>query len=227
MMRSALLLLFSTTTTLLISFASADRQLKSSKCHKSKKTSKSSSGRDPNSASCTREVYSVMNPNPLWADHPFNTQVWYHTLEDIHNLWKEDYFDYVLDIRPLQDTTIDSNGAPLLLEGWETFHIPGSYPINVFPADTPAAEVDMLVDFASSNVCKDSRIFVHCWSGISGNRVSQTLIELGFTNVHAAGPQGTAGIWDWKMAGYKIVEGDTFDASEKRLQPACIDMCKA
>ena len=133
----------------------------------------------------------------------------------------------MLDIRPLQDITIDNAGTPLLLEGWETFHIPGSYPINVFPPDTPAAEVEMLVDFASSNVCKDARIFVHCWSGISGNMVARTLIELGFTNVHAAGPQGSAGMWDWKTAGYEVTMGDTFNAMEPRLQPACIDMCEA
>ena len=197
--------------------------MKSKSSKKSKKTPKS----DPTSACCTRSVYSVLDPNTSWTDHPFHTQVWYHTLEDIYNLWTEDYFDYVLDIRPLQDITIDNAGTPLLLEGWETFHIPGSYPINVFPPDTPAAEVEMLVDFASSNVCKDARIFVHCWSGISGNMVARTLIELGFTNVHAAGPQGSAGILDWKIAGYELVYGDTFDAEAKHLQPECMKACQA
>mmetsp|Transcript_3312 Transcript_3312/g.3523 ORF Transcript_3312/g.3523 Transcript_3312/m.3523 type:complete len:86 (+) Transcript_3312:865-1122(+) len=85
----------------------------------------------------------------------------------------------------------------------------------------------MLVDFTSTNVCKDSRVFVHCWSGISGNMVAQTLIELGFTNVHAAGPESNAGIWDWKTAGYEIVENDKFDANEKRFQPSCMDACTA
>ena len=137
------------------------------------------------SAQCTRDVWSVMNPNLSWGDHTFNGQVWYHTLEDIHGLWQEGYFDYVLDIRPLQDVTLTlEDGSDLLLEGWESFHIPGSFPITVFPADTAVDEVDMLVDFTRTNVCKDSRVFVHCWSGISGNRVAQTLIELGFTNVH-------------------------------------------
>lgn len=179
--------------------------------------------------SCEREVWSIMNPNTDWEDHPLHTQVWYHTLDDIHGLWKEGYFDYVLDIRPLQDFTIVDNGTgePRLLEGWENFHIPGSFPINVFPPDTPADEVDMLVDFTASNVCKDSRIFVHCWSGISANRVAQTLIELGFTNVHAAGPQGSAGILDWKIAGYELVYGDTFDAEAKHLQPKCMKACQA
>lgn len=206
----------------------APKHPKGSKASKPKgsKSSKQSKS-DPISACCTRQVYSVLDPNTSWTDHPFHTQVWYHTLDDIYNLWKEDYFDYVLDIRGLQDITIDNGGTPLLLEGWETFHIPGSFPIGVFPPDTPANEVDMIVDFASSNVCKDSRIFVHCWSGISGNMVAKTLIELGFTNVHAAGPQGSAGIWDWKTAGYEVVMGDTFDAMEPRLQPTCIDMCEA
>ena len=83
----------------------------------------------------------------------------------------------------------------------------------------------MLVDFTSTNVCKDSPIFVHCWSGISGNRVSQTLINLGFTNVHAAGPEGSTGMWDWRNAGYDVVYNDVFDASAPRLQPACMDAC--
>lgn len=117
--------------------------------------------------------------------------------------------------------TIENDGKDLLLKGWDSFHIPGSCPIGVFPPDTPADEIDMIVDFTSSNVCKDSRIFVHCWAGTSANRVSQTLIELGFTNVHAAGPQGSAGIWDMKEAGYELIENDTFDASEKRFQPMC------
>jgi rhodanese-related sulfurtransferase len=196
------------------------RNLKAGK--KGKKGKKN--GGDPTSACCTRDVYSVVDPNASWTDHTFHTQVWYHTLDDIYKLWKEDYFDYVLDIRPLQDNLLDSG---LLLEGWETIHIPGSFPINVFPPDTPANEVEMLVDFASSKVCKDARIFVHCWSGNAGNMVAKTLIELGFTNVHAAGPQGSAGMWQWRDAGYELVMGDTFNAEEKRFQPACIDMCNA
>ena len=174
---------------------------------------------------CTRNVYSVVKPNEEWPNHTFHPQVWYHTLDEIHSLWQEDYFDYVLDIRPLEDFTLDLATGPLFLEGWQTFHIPGSFPINVFPPDQPVEDVNMLVDFASSDVCKDSRIFVHCWSGISGNRVSQTLIDLGFTNVHAAGPEGSAGIWDWKTAGYDIIENDTFDPSLAKFQPDCIDTC--
>ena len=85
----------------------------------------------------------------------------------------------------------------------------------------------MLVDFTKTNVFKDGRIFVHCWSGISGNRVAKTLIDLGFTNVHAVGPQGNAGIWDWIAAGYDFTYVDKFDASEPRLQPACMDACNA
>jgi len=178
-------------------------------------------------AACDRKVWSIVNPKKGWTGHPHHPQVWYHTLKDIHSLWKDDYFDYVLDIRPLVDVTIENAGSPLLLQGYESFHIPGSYPITVFPPDTPADEVDMLVDFTSTNVCKDSRVFVHCWSGISGNMVAQTLIELGFTNVHAAGPEGNAGIWDWKTAGYELVENDKFDADEKRFQPSCMDACTA
>jgi rhodanese-related sulfurtransferase len=177
-------------------------------------------GKKGKKARCTRDVYSVVDPNASWTDHPFHTQVWYHTLDDIYKLWKEDYFDYVLDTRPLQDIDNDR-------EGWETIHIPGSFPIDIFPPDTPANEVDMLVDFASSKVCKDARIFVYCWSGRSANMVAKTLIELGFTNVHAAGPQGSAGIREWRDAGYEVVIGDTFNAEEKRFQPACIDMCNA
>merc|ERR1719270_2794651 len=173
-------------------------------------------------AVCTRKVWSVVDKNDDWEDHDYHTQVWYHTLDDIHALWEEDYFDYVLDIRPLQSTTLDSG---LLLEGWEDFHIPGSFPVTIFPPDTPADEVEMLVDFNSSVACKDSRIFVHCWSGISGNMVAKTLIELGFTNGHAAGPQGSAGIWAWKENGWEIVYDDTFDPTEERLQPKCIDTC--
>ena len=138
---------------------------------------------------------------------------------------KERYFDYVLDIRPLNDFTIGNNGEPLILEGWQNFHIPGSFPITVFLPDTPVDEVELLVDFTSTNVCKDSRIFVHCWSGISGNRVAQTLIKLGFTNVHAAGPEGSAGICDWQAAGYDVVYGDMFDANAKNLQPKCMEAC--
>jgi len=203
-----------------------DRQLKTSK-KAEKKGKKIRSNNLTTTARCTRKVYSVLDPNPSWTDHPFHTQVWYHTLEDIHSLWSEGYFDYVLDIRPLQDFTIDNGGEDLLLEGWETFHIPGSYPVNMFPPSTPASEVEMLIDFDSSNLCKDARIFVHCWSGISGNMVAKTLIELGFTNIHAAGPQGSAGIWDWKAAGYDIVMNDSFNAEESRFQPSCIDMCEA
>ena len=199
------------------------RQLKAS--GKKVLVGKKSKG-DPTSAYCTREVYSIVDPNPSssWDGHTYHQQVWYHSLEDIHNLWKEDYFDYVLDIRPLQDVPLDNGGV---LEGWESFHIPGSYPVNIFPSDTPASEVQMLVDFDSSTACKDARIFVHCWVGVAANMVAKTLIELGFTNIHAAGPQGSAGIWDWKAAGYDLVMNDTFDAEESRLQPACIDMCEA
>lgn len=196
--------------------------MKSPKAPKAPKTPKAPKSPKSDSATCTRETWSIVSPNSEWDSHIFNPQVWYHTLEDIHSLWQEGYFDYVLDIRPLQDTTLDSG---LLLEGWETLHIPGSYPISVFPPDTPVEEVDMLVDFTSTNVCKDSRIFVHCWSGISGNRVAQTLIDLGFTNVHAAGPEGSAGMWNWRDAGYDVVYDDVFDASEPRLQPACMNAC--
>lgn len=201
---------------------------KSTKATKMFKSTKATEVHEPKTSTvCTSETWSIINQNPndSWNDHIYHTQVWYHTLEAVHSLWEEDYFDYVLDVRPLQDFTIDSNGLPLLLDGWETFHIPGSFPIAVFPPDTPADEVEMLVDFTSTNVCKDARIFVHCWSGIAGNRVAQTLIELGFTNVHAAGPQGTAGIWDWKAAGYELVHDDTFDAME--LQPECMSACGA
>jgi len=166
---------------------------------------------------CTRDVYSVLVPNKEWGDiHDYHTQVWYHTLDDIHALWSEGYFDYVLDIRPPKDI----NNPPDFLEGWESFHIPGSFPIDVYPSDTPASEVEMLVPFDESNICKDSRIFLHCWSGFSANKVAKTLIELNFTNVHAAGPVKAAGIWDWKEAGYELVYNDTFDA--EALQPDCL-----
>lgn len=176
-------------------------------------------------AACSRKVYSVVNENPAWDEgHDYHPQVWYHTLEDTHSLWKSDYFDYVLDIRPLQDANLTlADNSTLLLEGWETFHIPGSYPINVFPPDQPVEDIDMLVDFQSSNVCKDSRIFVHCWSGISGNMVAKSLIALGFTNVHAAGPAGSAGMWDWIEAGYDVVRGDIFNAH--KMQPSCAEKC--
>ena len=72
------------------------------KAPKSQKSPKASNG---NAACCNRETWSVLNPNPSWSNHPFNTQVWYHTLKDIHDLWEEDYLDYVLDIRPLQVTS--------------------------------------------------------------------------------------------------------------------------
>lgn len=171
-------------------------------------------------ARCTRETWSIVKPNEEWTNHRFHPQVWYHTLQDMHDLWKDGYFDYVLDIRPLEDTTM-SNGQ--LLEGWQSFHIPGSYPIDVFPATTLPEDVEMLVDFTSTNVCKDSRIFLHCWSGISANMVAKTLIELGFTNVHVAGPEGTAGIWDWKNDGYELIYNDTF--VEEQMIPECITNC--
>mmetsp|Transcript_24475 Transcript_24475/g.27873 ORF Transcript_24475/g.27873 Transcript_24475/m.27873 type:complete len:226 (+) Transcript_24475:299-976(+) len=205
--------------------ASARMTKKSKKSVKSATNPKDHTNPIISEAACTRNVWSVVDPNEDWTDHIHHPQVWYHTLEDIHSLWKDDYFDYVLDIRPLEDFTIDNDGSPLLLEGYESFHIPGSYPITFFPPDTPLDEVDMLVDFTSTSVCKDSRVFVHCWSGISGNRVAKSLIALGFTNVHAAGPEGSAGIWDWVTAGYEVVENDTFDASEERFQPSCMDAC--
>mmetsp|Transcript_45493 Transcript_45493/g.51645 ORF Transcript_45493/g.51645 Transcript_45493/m.51645 type:complete len:224 (-) Transcript_45493:32-703(-) len=207
--------------------ASDSAQIRRTKQYKSSKTKAPKNPPVVSEAACDREVWSIVNPNTGWTGHTHHPQVWYHNLEDIHSLWKDGYFDYVLDIRPLEDITIDNEGSPLLLQGYETFHIPGSYPITVFPPTTPADEVDMLVDFTSTNVCKDSRVFVHCWSGISGNMVAQTLIELGFTNVHAAGPEGNAGIWDWKTAGYELVENDKFDANEKRFQPSCMDACTA
>jgi len=216
-----------------IAHASASAQIRRTKQSKSFKTKAPKAPKGPKSppvvseAACDRKVWSIVNPNTDWTGHTHHPQVWYHNLEDIHSLWKDDYFDYVLDIRLLVDVTVDNNGSPLLLQGYESFHIPGSYPITVFPADTSADEVDMLVDFTSTNVCKDSRVFVHCWSGISGNMVAQTLIKLGFTNVHAAGPEGNAGIWDWKTAGYELVENDKFDANEKRFQPSCMDACTA
>jgi len=224
---SALTLLFANVSILSVSFCEAvEKETKSPKTKAAKgKKGKKDSAIDSPTFSCTREVYSVVAKNPSWPDHNFHHQVWYHTLNDIHTLWQEDYFDYVLDIRPLEDLTIDNAGTPLLLEGWQTLHIPGSYPITVFPPTTPAEDVDMLVDFTSSNTCKDARVFVHCWSGISGNMVAKTLIELGFTNVHAAGPEGSAGMWDWAAAGYDVVYNDTFVAEETRFHPACIKQC--
>jgi len=212
--------------------ASASAQIRRTKTDATTKSSKAAkSPKTPSvisEAACNREVWSLVNPNIVgWTSHTYHPQVWYHSLEDIHSLWKEDYFDYVLDIRALADVTTEYGGAPLLLEGYETLHIPGSYPITVFPPNTPVDEVDMLVDFTSTNVCKDSRVFVHCWSGNSGNVVAKTLIKLGFTNVHAAGPEGSAGIWDWRAAGYELVENDKFDANEKRFQPSCMDACTA
>eukprot|EP00588_Corethron_pennatum_P015470 CAMPEP_0194280890 /NCGR_PEP_ID=MMETSP0169-20130528/19120_1 /TAXON_ID=218684 /ORGANISM="Corethron pennatum, Strain L29A3" /LENGTH=156 /DNA_ID=CAMNT_0039025785 /DNA_START=527 /DNA_END=997 /DNA_ORIENTATION=- len=154
-----------------------------------------------------------MKPNKNWKNHDFHEMVWYHSLDDVHNLWGEGFFDYVLDIRGLKD----KQG----LEGWENFHIPGSYPIGVDP-NLSADKVEMIVDFSLSNVCKDSRIFVHCWSGIQGNKVARILVDLGFTNVHAAGPQGSAGIWQWKKKGWELTYDDTF--SSERV-PKCITEC--
>jgi len=114
----------------------------------------------------------------------------------------------------------------MILEGYQNFHIPGSFPIAT-SSDATAEDIDMLIDFDKSNVCKDSRIFIHCWAGDAANAVAKTLIEVGFTNVHAAGPQGTAGIWDWKAAGYELVYNDTFSADEKRFQPECLKHCDA
>eukprot|EP00586_Coscinodiscus_wailesii_P005831 CAMPEP_0172486180 /NCGR_PEP_ID=MMETSP1066-20121228/14653_1 /TAXON_ID=671091 /ORGANISM="Coscinodiscus wailesii, Strain CCMP2513" /LENGTH=222 /DNA_ID=CAMNT_0013251973 /DNA_START=100 /DNA_END=768 /DNA_ORIENTATION=+ len=218
--------IYSTATTLLIIFSLATTTAKKDNVRKLGKSTKRSKSREIG-ASCTREVYSVVAPNDEWSEtHEYHNQVWYHSLKDINALWKDEYFDYVLDTRSLQDSTKTlSDGSKLLLEGWETVHIPESYPLGV-PGATPAAEVDMLVDFTSSNVCKDSRIFVHCWSGTSANMVAKTLIELGFTNVHVAGPAGTAGIWDWINAGYEVVKGDKFDPNEKRFHPECMKHCE-
>merc|ERR1719232_132205 len=175
-----------------------------------------------NSAACTRQVWSIMNKNDEWSGHDYHEQVWYHTLNETHDLWQEGYFDYVLDIRPPESQTSKSGNY---LAGWEEFHIPGSFPIAMYPIDVPADEVEMLVPFDSSVVCKDSRIFLHCWSGNSANYVAKTLIEMGFTNIHAMGPQFHAGIWDWKENGWELVYNDTFDPTEERLQPKCIDAC--
>mmetsp|Transcript_5796 Transcript_5796/g.8644 ORF Transcript_5796/g.8644 Transcript_5796/m.8644 type:complete len:236 (+) Transcript_5796:121-828(+) len=191
---------------------------------KRRKTKSKGLKKDLNQAACTRDVFSMVNPHGDWDNttHDFHPFVWYHTLEDIHSLWTEDYFDYVVDIRGLTDIIFDDGTDDgLLLEGWETVHIPGSFPIDAIPADQPPENITMLVDFQSSNICKDSRIFVHCWSGISANKVAKSLIALGFTNVHAAGPAGSAGLWDWITAGYDVFRGDTFDPED--YVPSCIE----
>uniref|UniRef100_A0A7S2EYR1 Rhodanese domain-containing protein n=1 Tax=Trieres chinensis TaxID=1514140 RepID=A0A7S2EYR1_TRICV len=191
------------------------------------KSGKKGSKKSCESAMCTRETYSVVHPNIDWEDgepmHNYHPQVWYHTLEDVHDLWDEGYFDYVFDVRQLKDVTME-NG--IVLDGWESFHIPGSFPLDL-PSNEgrPLEEIEMLVNFMSSNVCKDSRIFIHCWVGVAANRWAETLVKLGFTNLHAAGPEGNSGIWQWKAAGYPLEYDDTFNPKKKKFEPKCLKKC--
>jgi rhodanese-related sulfurtransferase len=147
---------------------------------------------------------------------------WYHDFETIHELWKADYFDYVLDVRSLEDFSDE-------FTGWETSHIPGSYPVKMSSIDcsdstSGVCDPYTLDEFRGSDICRDARIFVHCWTGILGNAAAKTLVsELGFTNVHAAGPQGNAGFNQWDANEWEIKEGDTYKA--EKLVPECAKIC--
>jgi len=173
-------------------------------------------------AICNCKIYSIVNPNKDWSEphptfgpHRYKPQVWYHTLEQAYNLWKLEYFDYVIDVRTYED--LDN------LPGWKTSHIPGSYltPLNGC-LDGSKTDCFSLDDFLSSTVCLDARIYVHCWVGVAANNAVEKLVELGFTNLHATGPEGSAGFLAWKANGWETVEDDTYDNVKP---PKCPEKC--
>lgn len=200
----------------------AGRPVKASKEQKSGlKASKGrkKSNHQKKAAQCSREVYSIATNNTEWPDdHTFHAQVWYHPLNTIHDLWKADYFDYVIDVRGLEDIVF--NGAPL--PGWETAHIPGSYPVQVDCADGSCESLS-LDEFLSNDVCLDKRIFVHCWIGVLANVAVEKMVQLGFTNLHAAGPEGSSGFIQWAANGWETVEDDKYNPHRK---PKCAKKCR-
>ena len=174
------------------------------------------------STSCTNyrpNPYSVANPNEAWGDkHTYHAQVWYLDLADIYDLWQSDYFDYVLDVRGIDD--VDMNGT--LLPGWQTEHIPGSFPTNN-ACLTGDCDALTLYDFLASDACLDAKIFVHCWVGVAANQAVEKLVQMGFTHLYAAGPQGSAGYFAWKGAGYPVVYDDVYHPGS--LVPDCAAAC--
>ena len=180
----------------------------------------SSRGLNLKKTSCNRpSPFSTALPNEAWGeDHTYHPQVWYLPLEDIHDLWEQDHFDYVLDVRGIDDVPFGES----ILPGWQTEHIPGSYPTDI---DCLTGNCDALTlsSFLSSGLCLDAKIFVHCWVGVAANAAVQTLIGLGFTNLYAAGPEGSAGYFEWKGMGYPVVYDDTYEAN--KLVPLCAKKC--
>lgn len=163
--------------------------------------------------------YSTVSPNEDWGDaHTYHPQVWYLSLEDIHALWEKNDFDYVLDVRGIEDVELGGN----LLPGWQTEHIPGSFPTDI---DCLTGDCDALTlsHFLSSGACLDAKIFVHCLVGVAANNAAKILIDLGFTNLYAAGPQGTAGYFQRKDMGYPIVYEDMYDSD--KFVPECAAKC--
>lgn len=82
-----------------------------------------------NCVACERpDPFSIVNTNDSWDPnvHTYHAQVWYLPLSEIQDLWEQGYFDYVLDVRGLNDMPRDGN----MLPGWESEHIPGSFPTD-------------------------------------------------------------------------------------------------
>jgi rhodanese-related sulfurtransferase len=157
--------------------------------------------------------------NPEWANHTYHPQVWYMSLDDIHDLWLKNYFDYVIDVRGLDDSDANPN-----LLGWEAEHIPGSYPTDIACLRGDCDEILALEYFLESGACLDAKIFVHCWVGVAANQAVEILVKKGFTNLYSAGPErGNAGWIAWKTNGFEIVEDDIYDPD--CLIPQCYRLC--
>lgn len=175
---------------------------------------------------CERKTYSSVNPNKDWGEHPefgphrYQPQVWYHTMEETYDLWKASYFDYVIDTRTYDQF---DDGNSLFLPGWKDSHIPGSYLIPLTGClDGSGTNCFSLDDFLSNGICLDARIYVHCWVGVAANNAVEKLVQLGFTNLHATGPEGSAGFLVWSANGWETVEDDTYDTV---TPPTCMEEC--
>ena len=66
----------------------------------------------------------------------------------------------------------------------------------------------------------DAKIFVHCWRGSKANAAVEKLVQMGFTNLYAAGPVGSAGFLNWEG------DVDTDDVYQPdRMIPQCAKAC--
>jgi len=154
------------------------------------------------------------------APHAFHDGVIYRSLVDAHAKWKQGHFTHVLDVREL-----GPNGD---LEGWRDMHIPGSFPLTVFPGSPAFRQLEEkdchnLGPLSQSyQGCKDTKVLVNCWSGGTANTVAKFLVQMcNWTDVTAMGHQSSSGIWQWAAAFPEdMVYNDTRNATE--LVPPCV-----